>query len=356
MPCAKRSSTSRIGASDADRRVRRQAADQERREAHDQQRGHEHRLAPDAVAEVTEDDAAQRARGEADGERAERRERADQRLGVREEQLVEDERGGCPVEEEVVPLDRGADEAGRDDLAQVRLSSTAAPRRDALTVMPCGSLLPVQPAGPCRATGHAFNSLKPAYRSRTHRHVIRTGTIWARLDDLDLSLKLSARGGGRCASTRRRSACSRCGSRSAARSATRRSGRRVLVIFEGWDASGKGGAIKRLVAGSTRATCASSSSRRRPTTRSATTGCWRFWPPLPGWGGMAVYDRSWYGRVLVERVEKFATKEQWSARLRRDQRLRAHAGVRGDDPRQVLHPPLRRGAAQALQGARAATR
>ena len=39
---------------------------------------------------------------------------------------------------------------------------------------------------------------------------------------------------------------------------------------------------------------------------------WRFWPVLPGWGGMAVLDRSWYGRVLVERVEGFATEEQWS--------------------------------------------
>ncbi len=38
---------------------------------------------------------------------------------------------------------------------------------------------------------------------------------------------------------------------------------------------------------------------------------WRFWPALPGWGGMAVFDRSWYGRVLVERVEGFATREQW---------------------------------------------
>ena len=37
----------------------------------------------------------------------------------------------------------------------------------------------------------------------------------------------------------------------------------------------------------------------------------RFWPALPGWGGMAVLDRSWYGRVLVERVEEFATEEQW---------------------------------------------
>jgi AMP-polyphosphate phosphotransferase len=38
---------------------------------------------------------------------------------------------------------------------------------------------------------------------------------------------------------------------------------------------------------------------------------WRFWPVLPGWGGMTVMDRSWYGRVLVERVEGFATVDQW---------------------------------------------
>jgi polyphosphate kinase 2 (PPK2 family) len=38
---------------------------------------------------------------------------------------------------------------------------------------------------------------------------------------------------------------------------------------------------------------------------------WRFWPSLPGWGGMAIFDRSWYGRVLVERVEGFATRDEW---------------------------------------------
>jgi polyphosphate kinase 2 (PPK2 family) len=38
---------------------------------------------------------------------------------------------------------------------------------------------------------------------------------------------------------------------------------------------------------------------------------WRFWPVLPGLGGMTVFDRSWYGRVLVERVEGFATPEEW---------------------------------------------
>ena len=38
---------------------------------------------------------------------------------------------------------------------------------------------------------------------------------------------------------------------------------------------------------------------------------WRFWPVLPGWGGMTVLDRSWYGRVLVERVEGFADRDAW---------------------------------------------
>jgi len=85
----------------------------------------------------------------------------------------------------------------------------------------------------------------------------------------------------------------------------------VCVVFEGWDASGKGGAIKRLVGGL-------DPRHVRVVQYAAPTHdekrhhwLWRFWPALPGWGGMAVLDRSWYGRVLVERVEKFATPEQW---------------------------------------------
>jgi len=85
----------------------------------------------------------------------------------------------------------------------------------------------------------------------------------------------------------------------------------VCVVFEGWDASGKGGAIKRLVA-------PLDPRHVRVAQFSAPTYhekrhhfLWRFWPALPGWGGMAVFDRSWYGRVLVERVEGFATEEQW---------------------------------------------
>ena len=85
----------------------------------------------------------------------------------------------------------------------------------------------------------------------------------------------------------------------------------VLVLFEGWDASGKGGAIKRLVA-------PLDIRHVRVAQFSAPTPdelrhhfLWRFWPVLPGWGGMAVLDRSWYGRVLVERVEKLTKPEDW---------------------------------------------
>jgi polyphosphate kinase 2 (PPK2 family) len=85
----------------------------------------------------------------------------------------------------------------------------------------------------------------------------------------------------------------------------------VCVVFEGWDASGKGGAIRRLVSEldprhvRVRQFAAPTYDEKRH------HWLWRFWPALPGWGGMAVLDRSWYGRVLVERVEGFAGEEQW---------------------------------------------
>jgi AMP-polyphosphate phosphotransferase len=85
----------------------------------------------------------------------------------------------------------------------------------------------------------------------------------------------------------------------------------VCVVFEGWDASGKGGAIKRLVAPLDPRHVRVSQFAAPTYDEKRHHFLWRFWPKLPGWGGMAVFDRSWYGRVLVERVERFATKEQW---------------------------------------------
>ncbi|WP_347057557.1 UDP-galactose-lipid carrier transferase [Blastococcus sp. HT6-30] len=85
----------------------------------------------------------------------------------------------------------------------------------------------------------------------------------------------------------------------------------LLVVFEGWDASGKGGAIQRLV-GELDPRHVRVAQFAAPTSDEKRHHfLWRFWPVLPGWGGMAVLDRSWYGRVLVERVEGFAPEEAW---------------------------------------------
>ena len=90
-----------------------------------------------------------------------------------------------------------------------------------------------------------------------------------------------------------------------------RLGPALAVVFEGWDASGKGGAIKRLVSGLD-PRHVRVESYAAPTPREKRHHfLWRFSPNLPGNGGMAVFDRSWYGRVLVERVEGFATKAEW---------------------------------------------
>jgi len=85
----------------------------------------------------------------------------------------------------------------------------------------------------------------------------------------------------------------------------------VCVVFEGWDASGKGGAIKRLVGPLDPRHVRVAQFGAPSYDEKRHHFLWRFWPVLPGWGGMAVLDRSWYGRVLVERVEGFATEEQW---------------------------------------------
>ena len=85
----------------------------------------------------------------------------------------------------------------------------------------------------------------------------------------------------------------------------------VCVVFEGWDASGKGGAIKRLTAelDSRHVTVAAFQAPDERARRHHFL--WRFAPALPGLGGMSVLDRSWYGRVLVERVEDLASKAEW---------------------------------------------
>jgi polyphosphate kinase 2 (PPK2 family) len=132
-----------------------------------------------------------------------------------------------------------------------------------------------------------------------------------RLDELDLSLELKrsehderlAAGGRRLAQLRLALGGKLDGSG--------RLGPGLAVVIEGWDASGKGGAIKRLVAPlDTRHVRVASYAAPTPDEKRHHY-LRRFWPALPGLGGMTVFDRSWYGRVLVERVEGFATEEQW---------------------------------------------
>ena len=85
----------------------------------------------------------------------------------------------------------------------------------------------------------------------------------------------------------------------------------LCVLFEGWDASGKGGAIQRLVEGIDPRHVRVAQFAAPTSDEKRHHFLWRFWPVLPGWGGMAVLDRTWYGRVLVERVEGFAPEEAW---------------------------------------------
>ena len=85
----------------------------------------------------------------------------------------------------------------------------------------------------------------------------------------------------------------------------------TVVVFEGWDAGGKGGAIRR-------ATAALDARYYRVIPIAAPTEeelahhyLWRFWRHLARAGQIVIFDRSWYGRVLVERVEKFAQPSEW---------------------------------------------
>jgi len=87
--------------------------------------------------------------------------------------------------------------------------------------------------------------------------------------------------------------------------------RSILLVFEGWDAGGKGGAIRRLT-GALNAHDYRIVSIAAPTEEElAYHYLWRFWRVLPRAGRVTIFDRSWYGRVLVERVEEFATEVEW---------------------------------------------
>lgn len=87
--------------------------------------------------------------------------------------------------------------------------------------------------------------------------------------------------------------------------------RSTVAVFEGWDASGKGGAIRRLTAGMDARNFRVISIGAPSDEELAHHYLWRFWRQVPRAGFVTVYDRSWYGRVLVERVEGYAGEDKW---------------------------------------------
>ena len=90
----------------------------------------------------------------------------------------------------------------------------------------------------------------------------------------------------------------------------------VVIAFEGWDAAGKGGAIKRLTE--------KMDSRGFEVIPVAAPNdlekshhyLWRFWKSMPKNGHIAIFDRTWYGRVMVERIEGFCSRPEWQRAYR----------------------------------------
>lgn len=85
----------------------------------------------------------------------------------------------------------------------------------------------------------------------------------------------------------------------------------VVVALEGWDAGGKGGAIKRLTENMDPRGYEVVPTSAANDIEKAHHYLWRFWQRMPKDGHMAIFDRTWYGRVMVERIEGFCSEEEW---------------------------------------------
>jgi polyphosphate kinase 2 (PPK2 family) len=98
----------------------------------------------------------------------------------------------------------------------------------------------------------------------------------------------------------------------------------VLCLFEGWDAAGKGGAIKRLTEMlDPRGFTVSSFAAPRGEEKTHHY-LWRFWRTLPRAGHLSVFDRSYYGRVLVERIEGYCNEHEWRRAYREINEFESH--------------------------------
>ena len=102
----------------------------------------------------------------------------------------------------------------------------------------------------------------------------------------------------------------------------------VILVFEGWDAAGKGGAVRRLTAALDAHDYQVIPIAAPTDEERAHHYLWRFWRHLSRVGRVTIFDRSWYGRVLVERVEGFATEAEW---------MRAYAEINHFEEQLVRH-------------------
>jgi AMP-polyphosphate phosphotransferase len=148
-----------------------------------------------------------------------------------------------------------------------------------------------------------------------------------RLDEIDLTVKLSRQDGARrlaAAQQRLTALALQAGGQLGERPSEGASGSggesgssgalgpAVAVAFEGWDASGKGGAIRRLTERLDPRHVTVTSSPAPTELEQRHHFLWRFHDGIPARGAIGVFDRTWYGRVLVERVEGFASEEKWT--------------------------------------------
>ena len=85
----------------------------------------------------------------------------------------------------------------------------------------------------------------------------------------------------------------------------------VVIVYQGWDAGGKGGNIRRLVQNMDPRGYEVISIAAPNEIEKQHHYLWRFWKKFPKAGHIAIFDRSWYGRVMVERIEGFCTEEEW---------------------------------------------
>jgi polyphosphate kinase 2 (PPK2 family) len=95
-----------------------------------------------------------------------------------------------------------------------------------------------------------------------------------------------------------------------------RTGGRVIICIDGWDAAGKGGLIERIVAGLEPKSLHVWRIGKPTPEEQGRHYLWRFWQRLPAPGNWAIFDRTWYGRVLVERIEGFCSVEAWKRAYR----------------------------------------